>query len=85
VKRLKGKDSGLGNGVASVDSQLCTRDVSRSVAEQESDSAHEILGSAHLSLRDEGSPLPVQLGVFVENLASPVKQEISTELETRLE
>jgi hypothetical protein len=62
----------LRDGVAAVDAQIGAGHVTGGVGEQECDGAHEVLGSAHLALRDEGDPLLGELGVVVEDLLGAV-------------
>jgi hypothetical protein len=63
---------GLRDSVAAVDAQLGAGHVTGGVGEQECDGAHEVLGPAHLALRDEGDPLLGKLGVVVKNLLGAV-------------
>jgi hypothetical protein len=65
----------LRDGVAAVDAQLRAGHVARSVGEEEGDSAHEVLGLAHLALRDEGDPLLGELGVVVEDLFGAIMRD----------
>lgn len=62
----------LRDRVTAVDAQLGAGHVTGGVGEQECDGAHEVLGSAHLALRDEGNPLLGELGVVIEDLLGAV-------------
>jgi hypothetical protein len=67
----------LRDGVAAVDAQLGAGHVTGGVGEQECDGAHEVLGPAHLALRDEGDPLLGELGVVIEDLLGAVAMMVS--------
>lgn len=59
----------LGQGVSAVDTEICARDVLRSIAKQEGHRAHQVLGGSHFANGDERSPFIAELWVFVEDLA----------------
>ena len=63
------------HGVAAVDPQIGASDVARGLGQQEGDGAHEVFGLAHVALGDEGDPLPLEVGVFIEDLLGPVLKE----------
>ena len=70
----------LRGGVAAINTQLGTGHVAGSVGEEEGDCAHEVLGLAHLALRDEGDPLFGELRVLVEDLLCAVWKEMVSSL-----
>lgn len=57
--------------IAAVHPQICTGDIVRGIGQKEGNGSHEILGNAHLALRDERRPLCLQIRVIVENLLCP--------------
>lgn len=57
--------------IAAVHPQVRTGDIVRGIGQKEGDGSHEILGDAHLALRDERRPLCLQIRVIVENLLCP--------------
>jgi hypothetical protein len=63
----------LRDSVATVNTQLGAGHVARGIGKEESDGTHEVLGLAHLALRNEGDPLLGELGVVVEDLLGAVK------------
>lgn len=65
-------EGSLGDGVATVDTQLGAGDVVGGITAEEGDSTHEVLWAAHLALWDEGGPLVGELGVVVEDLLGAV-------------
>lgn len=65
----------LGNGVSAINAEIGTSDVFAGIAEQESDGTHEVFGSSHLTLRDEGGPLAVKFGVLLEDLLCTVEKK----------
>ena len=72
--RLGGKLPALRASVASVNTKVRTRYVQAGIACEEHGRAHEILGTAHLTHRNERCPLALELWVFVEDLFSPVRE-----------
>ena len=58
------------HGVASIDPQIGSSDVSASIACKKCDRAHEIFWTTHPALRDERGPLLLKLGIVVKNLLS---------------
>lgn len=62
----------LRDSVATVDTQVCARDVLAGVREEKGDGTHEIDGLTHLTLRDQGCPLLLQIRVVVKDLLGPV-------------
>jgi hypothetical protein len=56
------------HGIAAVNPQIRSSDVLRGVGQEEGDGPHEILGDAHLALRDERRPFGLEVGVVVEDL-----------------
>ena len=71
-RREKEERKELGDGVSAVDSEVGAGDVFAGVAEQEGDRAHEVFRGTHLTLRDQGGPLAVQLWVVIEDFAGPI-------------
>jgi hypothetical protein len=65
----------LRDSVATVNTQLGAGHVARSIGEEEGDGAHEVLGLAHLALRNERDPLLGELGVVVEDLFGAARKE----------
>ena len=65
---------------ALLDAQLSAGHVAGGVGEQECDGAHEVLGPAHLALRNEGDPLLGELGVVIEDLLGAVAFMVSMAL-----
>lgn len=61
------------HGIAAVDTKVSTGDVGGRVRQQEGQGAHEILGLAHLALRDERNPLLPEVRVVVEDLLGAVR------------
>jgi len=66
----------LRGGVTTVDPQLSTSHVCRGIREKEDNSAHQVLGTSHLSLRDEGCPLTVEVRVAVDDLLCAVNVSV---------
>lgn len=62
----------LGDGVATIHTQVRPRDIARGIAEQERDRTHQVLGPAHLALWDQARPLLRQFWIIVEDLLRPV-------------
>jgi len=58
----------LSAGVCTIDAQVSAIHVQTGIAGQERDGAHEILRAAHLTDRNEGSPLLLELWVIIEDL-----------------
>ena len=58
--------------VATVNAQLGAGHVAGGVGEKEGDGTHEVLGLAHLALRDERDPLLGELGVLVKDLLGAI-------------
>lgn len=75
--RRKFRKKRLGQGVATINTEISTRDVFGGVTEQEGDGSHEIFGGTHLADGDEGGPLIAEVGVLVQDLARPVAQNTS--------
>jgi hypothetical protein len=65
----------LRDSVAAVDAQVCSSDVLRGIGKEECDWTHEVDGLAHLSLRDQRSPLALQIRIVVQNLLGPISQK----------
>lgn len=67
----------LGDSVATVDTDISTSDVLAGVGEEEGDGAHQILGLAHLALRNQGRPLAVQVWVLVQDLLGEGREHVA--------
>lgn len=61
--------------VATVNTELGAGHVAGGVGEEEGDGAHEVLGLAHLALRDERDPFLGELGVLVEDLLGAIERK----------
>lgn len=67
--------------VTAVNAEIRAGDVLAGIGEQEGHRPHEILGHSHLALRDERSPLLLEVRVVVKNLLSPVQDRVSAEIQ----
>lgn len=63
--------------VTTINAELGAGHVAGGVGKEEGDGAHEVLGLAHLALRDEGDPLLGELGVLVEDLLGAIERKWS--------
>lgn len=59
----------LSEGVATVDAEISTGYVPRSITKKEGNCTHEIFGSSHLAGGNERGPLVTEIGVLVQDLA----------------
>ena len=62
---------GLGDGIATIDAQVCTGHIAAGVGEEVGDRAHEIFRLAHLAHGNKRGPVLVEFGVLIENLLGP--------------
>lgn len=65
----------LRDSVATINTQLRAGHVQGGIGEEEGDGTHEVLGLAHLALRDEGDPLLGELGVVVKDLLGTIGEK----------
>jgi hypothetical protein len=68
IQRLLKYAVSLSAGVCTIDAQVCAVHVQTGIAGQERDGAHEVLGAAHLTDRNQGSPLLLKLWVVIKDL-----------------
>ena len=64
----------LGDRVATIDAQVGTGDILRGVRQEEGHRAHQVDRLAHLSLRNQGDPLLLQVRVIVQDLLGAVRR-----------
>lgn len=57
----------LSNSVATVNTQISTGNIVGCVGQQERDWAHQVLGRAHLTLRNQRGPLLLEVWVVVHD------------------
>lgn len=63
----------LSDGVATIDSDLRARHITCCVAQEVDDRTHQVLGLTHATLRNQGGPVLVEIGVLVEDLLGSVR------------
>lgn len=59
-------------GIPPINPQIRPRNIAARIRQQKRHRAHQVLGLAHLSLRNQARPLFLQIRVVIENLLSPV-------------
>lgn len=68
----------LCDGVTSINAEICSGYVSRSIWEQKGNWSHQVFWLSHLTLWNEGDPLVLQIWVVIENLLGSEVWNIST-------
>jgi len=66
----------LRGGVTTVDPQFSSSHVCGGVTEEEDNSTHQVLGTTHLSLWDQGCPLTVEVRVAVDDLLCAIDMSV---------
>lgn len=59
-------------GIPPINPQIRPRNIAARIRQQKRHRAHQVLGLAHLSLRNQARPLFLQIRVVIENLLSPI-------------
>lgn len=62
----------LGDGVATINTQISSRHITRRVGQEVCHRAHQVLRLTHFPLRNQRRPVFIQVWVVVEDLLGPV-------------
>ena len=68
----KGMNGSSSDSVATINFQFGPSYIAAGLAQEIGNCAHQIFGLAHLALRNQRSPLFIQVGVFVQDFLGPM-------------